>query len=192
MVGSRHIELLGDLAAGSLGSGNGLVHAFFRAGNDRLAGAVEVGNVHVAFLRQLDDVFIRPADHRGHGALRGVAGFLHERAALLDQAKAFFKGIGSGSRMSREFTQGKAGGSHGIQGRRQLLQDGQAGQAMHVESRLAVAGAGQFFAGAFKHDGGEGFPKRLVRLLNQGPGCGILVIQIFAHAYFLGTLSGKQ
>ena len=53
MVGSRHIELLGDLAAGSLGSGNGLVHAFFRAGNDRLAGAVEVGNVHVAFLRQL-------------------------------------------------------------------------------------------------------------------------------------------
>ena len=94
--------------------------------------------------------------------------------------------------MSREFPQGKAGGSHGIQGGNELLQDGQAGKAMYVEGGLTVAGTRQFFAGAFKHDGRKGFSKRLVRLFNQGFGDGILVIQIFAHAYFLGTLSGKQ
>ena len=63
---------------------------------------------------------------------------------------------------------------------------------MHVQGGLAIAGAGEFFAGAFKHDGGERFPQSLVGLLNQGFGGRILVIQIFAHAHFLGTLSGKQ
>ncbi len=55
---------------------------------------------------------------------------------------------------------------------------------MYVEGGLTVAGTRQFFAGAFKHDGRKGFSKRLVRLFNQGFGDGILVIQIFAHAYF--------
>ena len=86
MIGARHVELFGDLASGALGSGNGLVHAFFRTGNDGLAGTVEVGYVHIAFLRQLDDVLIGTADHGGHGALGGVAGFLHEGAAFLNQA----------------------------------------------------------------------------------------------------------
>ena len=192
MVGARHIELLGNLAAGGLRPCYSLGHTFLRTGNDCLAGAIEIGNIHVTFLRQLNDVFIRAADHGGHSAFRGVACFLHKRAALLDKAEAFFKRIGPGSGMSREFPQGKAGGSHGIQGGNELLQDGQAGKAMYVEGRLTVAGTRQFFAGAFKHDGRKGFSKRLVRLFNQGFGDGILVIQIFAHAYFLGTLSGKQ
>ena len=94
--------------------------------------------------------------------------------------------------MSREFPQGEAGGGYGIQGRRQFLENGQTGQAMHIQGRLAIAGAGEFFAGAFKHDGGERFPQGFVGLLNQGFGGRILVIQIFAHAHLLGTLSGKQ
>ena len=36
-----------------------LIHRY--TGNDCLAGAIEIGNIHVTFLRQLNDVFIRAA-----------------------------------------------------------------------------------------------------------------------------------
>ena len=82
------------LAPSSLATALGRGDALGRAGDDDLAGGVEVGDPHVgvgAAAGDLDEVVVE-AEHRGHRAGVVVAGVVHRLGALADEAHAVVEG----------------------------------------------------------------------------------------------------
>ena len=62
---------------------------------------------------------------------------------------------------------------------------------MKEDSGLSHLGLTQVLIGAFKHQVGDAESKNLVSLLKHLLSHGVVVIQVFAHTYKLGTLTGK-
>mgnify|MGYP007127210184 CR=1 FL=1 len=155
----------GLLVDGALGSGNGLVHAFFRAGNDRLAGAVEVDGLDRAALsRNLStdvfDLIFSQAEDSGHAAFTEGYSFLHELAAEADRADGVSKGQGAGSDEGRIFAETVAGSD--VRCQSFLGEDAAAGRAGRQDSRLCIIGLHEFFIGTFKAELGQGETQSVV------------------------------
>ena len=126
-------------------------HFLHAAGKDDLAGAIEVGDVDVAGRGDLARLFRRGAEQRGHGADGGVAGLLHERAALGDEVQAGLEGERAGGGVRGVFAEREP--RRGLEAQRAagvVLERGEERQAVHIERGLADARLGQDFLRALE------------------------------------------
>ena len=84
---------------------------FFRfAGNDELAGAIQIRQHHAGFRADFARRRFVQADDRRHAALGHVARFLHEFSALAHDAQAVLKTHRARRRQRREFAERQTGG----------------------------------------------------------------------------------
>ena len=168
-------------------------HFLHAARENDLAGAVEVGDVDVAGLRDLARLFRRGAEQRGHGANRGVAGLLHERAALGHEMQAGLESERVRGGVGGVFAKRKPGG--GFEAQRLagvILIRREEREAVAVKRRLAHARLGEDLHRALEAVFGDGPAEEVVGAFVKCPCRDAIFDKISAHADFLGALPGKE
>ena len=137
------MERAGDFQLHGLADAEVLRHAhgdgnFARlAGDDDLAGGVDVGHIHVGLRREVaDDIFVH-ADHRGHSALGRLAGFLHELSALRDDLEPGGEVERARGGVRGEFAEREPGGGGHREIAELFLNGCQRGEPVNVKGGLA-------------------------------------------------------
>ena len=166
--------------------GTGFLHGsgsffdgFGTAGDDDLAGAVEVDGLDRAALgRNLStdvfDLIFSQAEDSGHAAFTEGYSFLHELAAEADRADGVSKGQGAGSDEGRIFAETVAGSN--VRCQSFLGEDAAAGRAGRQDSRLCIIGLHEFFIGTFKAELGQGETQSVVGFFKKLFDNGICVV----------------
>ena len=190
VIGAGHVERLGGADAVLLGERNGEGDFAGFAGDNDLAGRVEIGHIHVALSGEGADGAFIGAEHGCHGAGGLLAGFLHELPALGDEAQTGFEVERARCGMRGEFTQGETCGGLRCEIAQLLAERGEAGEAMDVQSRLADAGLSQLFIRAFPGDAGKGPSQNLIGAAEKLGSRRVVGRQVLAHTYRLGALTG--
>jgi len=159
VVGTGDVERFREADAVLFGERDGERDLRAFAGDDDLAGAVQICHIHVGFGGEGADGALVRADHRGHSAAVLRAGFLHKEAALGDEAQAGFKVEGAGGGVRGEFAERKAGG--GVDGELADLgaQRSEAGEAVDEKGRLAIGRLRERFLRTGESDGAERTPE---------------------------------
>ena len=192
MEGSGNRELHGLAGSVFLGHPDGESDVRLLPGDDDLARAVEISDIHVCGGGEVTDQLLLSPDDGGHPALGCLTSLLHEAGALVNQSKSRLEIKGARSRMGREFTEREAGCRLEAQGGEFLLQDGKHSQSMGVECGLANRGLGQFLSRPLESNLGERIAEDRVGLGKEFRGDGKIGGEILAHADGLGTLSGEE
>ncbi len=168
------------------------VDALRLAGKDDLAGAVEVGHVHVRVGgHAARDVFLR-ADERRHGARAGLAGFFHEPAARLDELQPVLERERARRRVRGEFAQRKPRRRRHREIAHLRAQGRQRGEAVDEKRGLAVGGQRELVQRAFERQRGKRSAERRVGLLEKCGRGGRVRGEFAAHADGLRALPGKE
>ncbi len=183
-----------DLAdAPFLRGGGDAFHFLLAAGEDDLAGTVQVSNIDIAQLGNFLRLRRSGPEEGNHRPAGQVAGFLHEAAPLGDEGEAGFKGETPGRRMGGVFAEGKTGGGLEAEGLAGVIGNrGQEGEAVSVKSGLADARLGQDVRRSREAVFAEGPVEALVGAFVEGLSRGAVRNKISAHADFLRALSGKK
>ena len=166
--------------------GTGFLHSrsrffdgFGAAGDDNLAGAVEVDSLDGAALgRNLSadffDLIFSQAEDSGHAAFTEGHGFLHELAAEADGADGVGKGQGAGSDEGRIFAEAVAGSD--VRCQPFLGEDAAAGRAGREDSRLCIIGFHEFFIRPFEAELGQGKAQCVVSFFKKLFDHGICIV----------------
>ncbi len=125
------------------------------AGENDLAWAVEIRHADIRRGGEFAGIVLFRADDGSHAALSLVAGLLHGDRALGDKAQAGLGIKGSRGGVGCEFAERETCGSVEREARELLLENREAGEAVHVEGGLADGGLCQFLGGAFERDLGK-------------------------------------
>ena len=96
MIGAGDGKRDGFLGAPGLRRLDGLQDAVEIAGNDELAGAIEVGEGDSRGGADLTSGGFVESDHRSHASAGGIASFLHESTAESDDAECVLETEGAG------------------------------------------------------------------------------------------------
>ena len=132
------------LAPLALASSHGLRDFVRFAGNDQLAGTIQIRQHHARFGANFTRGRLVQADDRRHAASGDVAGFLHEPTTLTHHAQAILEAHGARRRQGREFAKRQAGGGMKLERRHLLLEQLEGDPAHQENARLGVFGLGQF------------------------------------------------
>ena len=162
------------------------------AGDHDLAGAVEVRDVDFARGADFLDDFGVAAEHGGHAAGSGAAGFVHQLRALGEQSEPFGESEGAAGVQRAVFAEAEAGAADRSHIRISGFECGERRAAHGVDGGLAVTAFGQFFGGTVEDDRTLLIAEHRVRLVKQRLGFGEGFRQIFSHSDRLRALSGKH
>ena len=166
------------------------VDGFDFAGDDDLSGAVVVGAYDGAgnFGADLLDGFVGECEYGSHCGGVELACFLHGVCAGCDEAEAVFKGHCSGCDECGEFAEGVAGYHVGVEVGAECLGED---YGVEEDGGLGDGGLTEVFVGAVEHEVGDAEAEDFVGFLKHVAGYGVVVVEVFAHAYELGALAGE-
>ncbi len=185
---AAHGQTQRTFGSGLLGLDAGGLHGLHGARNHELPRAVVVGGYDRAFGLVADPLHdgIFQSEHCGHRSGLLLAGGLHGQCALRHQAQTVLEGEGARNDESREFAQRVSG--HGVGFHAQGL-----GQDDRVEEDggLGDLRLFEFFVRTREHDVGDAESEDFVGLLEERLGLGHVFVEVFAHAYRLGSLTGE-
>jgi hypothetical protein len=192
VIGAGDIQWQGFPGATCFGEITGLVNAICFAGDDNLAGAIEIGEVDSGGCADSTGGFFLESNDGGHGALGDVAGFLHEPATLPHEFKSNGERHDARGSEGGEFTQGQAGSGMEGEFREARAQQFEGNPTDEINARLCMLGACQLIFGTIEAETCEVISKQLVGLVKEGSGSGKMVGQILTHADGLGTLPSEE
>ncbi len=165
-------------------------HTAFQAGNDRLAGAVEVDGIELLKFRgSIRNGLCVQLDDRAHGGLRCIGSLLHQLPAGADDSEAVRIGIGTCKCQCRDLAEREA--RRCIRMDAVFLECTRRRQIDQIQAGLRIRGLFQFLVRAGKgllHRARADRLRRVVKCLCSRA----RLIQRFAHAAVLRALSGKK
>ena len=177
-------ELRGALAGGD------------RAGEDDLAGGVEVGGDEDVALGGLvaegGGGGLVGTQEGEHGGGVGFGGGLHELAAGFDDVEAIFEGKDAGDVEGGVFAEGEAGGEIGGGHFFEFEKGFEDGDGGDEDGELGDVGFVERIFRAFEAEAGEGEAQGLVGGFEDAGGDAEAGGEIFAHADELGALAGAE
>ena len=133
------------------------------------------------------------ADDGEHSAGGGFAGFLHVLAAGAEDADGVFEGEGAPFVEGRPFAAAEARRAADLEGLPDAVAEGGArGGADDEDGGLGVAGAGEFFEGAFEAHLQQVEAEDVAGAREEGAAGFGAVGEVGAHADGLGALSGEE
>lgn len=170
----------------------GLVDAIRFAGDDDLAGAIEVGQFHTGGDADFVGGLLIESDDGGHGAMGVVACLLHELAALPNEGKCGLKRHDPGRGEGGELTEGQTGG--GLEGEMRDVgaEEFECDPTDKKDRGLCVFCARQFRFRSIEAEAGDVVTEQLIGLIQQGAGGWEMAGEIPAHSDCLGALTGKE
>lgn len=192
VVGTGDVEFDGAADAEFLGLGDCGIDSGDGAGEHDLAGRVKIGDIHIGGCGESADLVFLAADEGGHGAFGGETGLFHESAAFADDFEAVFEREGTGGGVGSELAERESGGGDGVEVRQAFADHGEGHQSVEVEGGLAARGFGEFLIRAFEHDLRNRETEGFVGFAGHFAAGGGFFREVFAHAHFLGTLSGEE
>jgi hypothetical protein len=192
VVGAGDAEEHGLLSATGFREFAGLVDAIGFAGDDDLAGAIEVGQFHAGGDADFVGGLLIEADDGGHGPVRVVACLLHELAALPNEWKRGLKGDDSGRGEGRELTEGQTGGGFEGEMGDVCAQEFEGDPTDKKDRGLCVFRACQFLFRSIKTEAGDVVTEQLIGFIQQGAGGWEMAGEISAHPDSLCALTGKE
>ena len=196
MEGSAYRQQHCALSAGSLQSLDSLVDRVNSAGDNYLAGAVEVNSLHSCAhfglhgLADFYDFVAVQAQNCGHGALAHGHSLLHELATLVHCHNCVSELHGTYIYQSGIFAQAVAGGHSAANA--MLFEHSTAGGAGGKDSRLGVGGQLQVGGRAFEAHLANGIAQGFISLGENLSYNRVFIIECLAHTHGLGALSRKN
>ncbi len=188
MERTAHGQTQGAARAGLLGLDAGGLHGLHGARDHQLARAVVVGRDDHAVDRGADllDLAVLQTEHGCHRARLLLAGGLHGHGALRDELQTVLEREGARDDERRELAQRVTGDCIGLDTQRLGHDD-----RVEEDGRLRHAGLLELLVGTGEHDVGDAEAEDLVGLLEKGLRLGNVVVEVFAHADGLSSLTGE-
>ena len=192
MVGAGDLQRDSAFDTGFLGGGLGGLKFFGGAGENDLAAPVEVGDFPAGGRGDLGGKSLVRTEQGEHRAFALGAGLVHEDATAGDETETVLDREGSAGGVGGKFAEGETGSSGKGEVRFLFLEDGEEGEAVKDQGRLAVGGAGQgFFRTDLKNSGEVGRQDAGAEFQDfAGGGGGFLEVR--PHADPLGPLTGEE
>lgn len=182
------LERKGTFRTGGFCLLTGFVDGLDFAGDDELTGAVVVGAHYHAVDAFTDflNLCVGEGNDGCHGGGLELAGFLHGLGTGADETQTILEAECAGSYKSRELAERVTGGHVGLDVAFECL-----GEDYRVEKygRLGHLGLAQILVGTGKHKVGDTETENFIGFLKHFVCHGIVVVEVFAHAYKLSSLA---
>ncbi len=175
-----------------LGGDDGGLDLGFLAGDDDLAGRVEIGGLDVEGGAEIIDRLALFAEDCGHGSGGLFAGELHEAASFGDDPEAGGEVKYARCRQRGDLAEAQAKGELHVAQLALFLEDGVDRETMDEKRGLADLRLGELGLGAFEANFGQIPAEHTIGLVVEGACGGGVFVERLAHADLLGALSGEN
>lgn len=201
MEGSADGKHESALGTGFFESLTGCVNGILMARNNKLAGAVVVGGddngIRGAYFGTYSLYLFRgkhfgESDDGSHGSWLRLAGFLHGGGTLGHKAQTVLEGETAGHDEGGELTERVASHHRGLHGILTPAKTEGGDDAVEEHCGLGDGGLAKLLVSAVEHNVGNIEAEYFVGFLKKLTGYGMLLIEVVAHSYELGALSGED